>query len=72
MIARGCRWLWMVVGGVGGCGWLWVVVDGCGWLWLVAYFGITHRKMIKRKGLNRKFLCDPKSVYHLMKGTLLK
>ena len=69
MVVDDCAWLPMVVDG---CGWLWVVVDGCGWLWLVAYFGITHRKMIKRKGLNRKFLCDPKSVYHLMKGTLLK
>ena len=31
-----------------------------------------HKIMIETKHLNRKFACDPKSAYHLMKGNTIK
>ena len=29
-----------------------------------------HKNMIETKRLNRKFACDPKSVYHMMKRNI--
>ena len=31
-----------------------------------------HRNMIETKRLNRKFVCDPKSVYRSMKGNTIE
>ena len=31
-----------------------------------------HRNMVETKRLNRKFVCDPKSVYRSMKGSTIE